>query len=192
MSKIPTISRGVSAAKSAFIKLSGRERLLIAASVSVALFMVTFQTIESAMEAFSAQEIEIARVRTDRDSLTVLLSRFDRLAEKKRAIESRYEQLEIKEGVFSYLERLVKEKANVGPGRYKITSHKERPFGGNFEQVPFTIKFDTASMPDLVAFLTEIVQGEQPLILTSMELSKNLAGSSLSVEVSVSTIRKVA
>lgn len=174
-----------------FTKLSQREKVIVVAAALIGIVFGIHALYEPIQIAFEEQSVQLAKIETDKKTVEIVLDRYQKLVQKKRALESRYQEFEIKEGVLSYLERLVKEKGKVPDGKYKITSNKEREFGGSYEQAPFTIKFDTASMPDLVEFLNEVVQGAQPLILTRIDLTKSPVTSLLTVEVDVSTIRKV-
>ncbi len=174
-----------------FTKLSQREKVIVVAAALIGLVFGAHSLYEPIQIAFEEQSVQLAKIETDKKTVEIVLDRYQKLVQKKRALESRYQEFEIKEGVLSYLERLVKEKGKVPDGKYKITSNKEREFGGSYEQAPFTIKFDTASMPDLIEFLNEVVQGAQPLILTRIDLTKSPVTSLLTVEVDVSTIRKV-
>ena len=174
-----------------FTKLSQREKVIVVAATLIGVVLGIHALYEPIQIAFEEQSVQLAKIETDKKTVEIVLDRYQKLVQKKRALESRYQEFEIKEGVLSYLERLVKEKGKVPDGKYKITSNKEREFGGSYEQAPFTIKFDTASMPDLIEFLNEVVQGAQPLILTRIDLTKSPVTSLLTVEVDVSTIRKV-
>lgn len=174
-----------------FTKLSQREKVIVVVAALIGIVFGVHALYEPIQIAFEEQRVQLAKIETDKKTVEIVLDRYQKLVQKKRALESRYQEFEIKEGVLSYLERLVKEKGKVPDGKYKITSNKEREFGGSYEQAPFTIKFDTASMPDLVEFLNEVVQGAQPLILTRIDLTKSPVTSLLTVEVDVSTIRKV-
>ena len=186
----PRVKKALQQAQLAYTRLTLRERGIIWLCVVVIIGLGAYSAGGGIYGAFTEQLAERERVERDYRSVLVLVERYSKLDKRRLEIEARYQKFEVKEGVLSYLERLVKEKGNVQAGRFKITSGKEREFGGNYVQSPFRIKLDTTNLNELVAFLKELTDGSQPLILTELDIQKNLVSNQLSVELDVSSMRQ--
>ena len=172
-------------------KLSLRERVFLVACVLVVGGIGMYEFIITPFSAaLEAQSAKMEGVQRSVGTLKVLLDRHHRLQEKRQAIEEQYREVEIKEGVRAHLESLVKSKAGIASG-YVIKSVRDQPFGMNYGQETFLVKFETVNFPATVDFLEEIVYGKRPLILTRLDLKKGRNAENVAVEVDVSSIKKL-
>ena len=172
-------------------RLSFRERMLVVVAALAVLSLLLYKVAFTLQEKMAAQKAEIEALDLSRTEVIDSLSRYSTLRARRLAIEEQYKGVEIKEGVRSHLERLLKEKAGVPSDKITIKDLPVNEFGGNYELAPFSVKFVASSMQGLVAFLVEIVHGTRPLVLTELELKKGRVGDRMEVSVEVSSIRKV-
>ncbi len=184
---IPALKRRL---REELTKLSGRERGLIAGAIVAILFLVVWQSYEKVRSVFKNQSLKIEAARQDLGDIRERFQRFSALHAKRKAIEEQYKEVEIKDGVRSHLEELLKSKAGVSSG-YNIRELTAVEFGGNYEQAPFSLKFTVGSLEGLVDFLKELVQGAHPLVVTELEIKREPIGDKLKVSVDVSSIRRV-
>lgn len=171
-------------------RFSPRERNLVLAAFATVVLIGTYLVYEPVAEAFSSQAIAIADAEQSVKRLSLELERYGKFESRRREIENRYKEVEIKEGAFSYLETLLREKAGVNAG-FNIKDTPGRAFGGDFEQVTFLVKFSTTDYERLLQFLKELVYGARPLILGKLDVQMNRRQTALDVDLEVSTIRRI-
>jgi len=180
-------------------KLSGRERALIVLSLVAVAGYILFTCYASIKQKFVEQAAEIQRVEDLRREVLGnsegtrepgTLARYLELRTRKSALEAQFKEVEIKEGVRSHLEAALRSKAKVTE-RYDIKDAPTKEFGADYELAPFTVKFTAVSMQGAVDFLSELVQGRHPLVLTELDLRKGRGGEKLDVTSEVLSIRKV-
>ena len=172
-------------------RLSNRERLVVSVAILVVGLIVIYQFYQPIRVAFLEQNQRLELAEADIQKTGQLIDQYRKLKSKRDGIEERYKKVEIKEGELSYLEGVVKRKAGVEPGNYTIKDGAVREFGGSYEQAPFLIKFTTTSLSNLVDFLSEVVHGLHPLLLSKIDISKSRAMDRLDIEVEVNSIRRV-
>ena len=83
---------------------------------------------------------------------------------------------------------VLKEEAEVKPGKYSIKPGAQRKLGSNYEQSPFSIRFTTTKLSKIVALLEELTQGQSSLLLTKLDISKSRRADKLTVNINVSSI----
>ncbi len=180
-------------------KMSLRERLLIIATfLGIAAFLLYL--IASATRAkFADQSAEIQRVESLRTEVmgssdvgreAGTIARYLELRARIAALEAQFKEVEVKEGVRSYLENLLRTKAGVSD-RYEIKDAPTKEFGSDYELAPFTVRFTAVTMQGAIDFLRELVTGPHPLILTELDLRKGRVGDKLDVTADLLSIRKV-
>jgi hypothetical protein len=172
-------------------KLSLREKLLcFAAFIAVASFVVSW-SVENVRQRFEVQSLEIESSQRAVQEVAKGLVLYAQLSEKKRAIEERYKQIEIAEGVRSHIEELLKTRGGITSG-YTIREQPTTSFGGNYELAPYSIRFSSTSVSNVITFLGELVHGPKPLILTDLEIKRTRIGDRLDININVNTIRRIA
>ncbi len=187
--KIERFSKYLEAALQKFATLSERERLLIIGSAAVIFSLAATQLIASSISLFETQSRSITLAEEDIRTLPTVLERYTRLRARRDAIETQYRQVAMKEGALSYIEELIKSKLKLVRPNFDIKDPAARPFGGQFEQLPYILKLSTTDIDALVDFLKEIVEGAKPLILSRLELQRRAGSERLEVEMDISSIR---
>ena len=181
------LTKAISATTAWFNNLSSRERLVVIVAPILLLAVFVPRIFENISLAFSRQSRAVIDAERDRKQVLLTLSRYASLKARREAIEREYKEVEIKEGVLSYLESLIKSKAGVTHDLLK-----ELPVvkvGTNYEQAPFAVRFSIGNMNALVAFLDELVAGAHPLMLKKLDLKK-ASPDKLSVDLEVVSIRE--
>lgn len=173
------------------LALSRREQLLVALAAVVAVVMGLYSIYEPIRDAFDHQAVELAEAKTRSGSVARTLEQYLKLKARRDTIEGVYRKVEFEEGALSYLDNIIQTKARIPSGQFKILDNPARPFGGNYEQSTFGVRFSTSNLEALVDFLTEVVRGTRPLILGRLSLQKSRLGDRIEVEVDVSSLRKV-
>ena len=171
-------------------KFSRREHAMIAGAALVLVFTLCYLVYEPIQDAFDAQAVALAEAQGRTRTIGGTLEGYLKLKARRDLIESRYREVEFKEGALSHIENLIRTKALVTSG-YTIKDNTPRPFGGSYEQVPYSVRFQISSLSALLDFLKEVVHGPRPLILSRLELQKSRIGDRLDVDLDVSSLRKI-
>ena len=170
-------------------KLSPREKGLLAVAVFVGFIMLSYKVVTDIKTAFAEQTAAIEALNQSQAEVIQNLGRFTVLNARKTQIETDYAKVEIQEGARSYLENLVRTKALVSTG-YTIKDMPVSEFGGDFELAPFSIKFTANTLQALTDFLTEIVHGQHPVVLTELDFRKARGGERMEVSLDISSIKR--
>jgi hypothetical protein len=85
----------------------------------------------------------------------------------------------------SYLEGLLKERAQAA-GSYEVTPRQGIQLGGKYTHKFFLVKFKTSSYENLVDFLKALTGGKQPMLISQINLDKQVSGETLNVQLEVS------
>ena len=188
--KLLSIDKFLGKIRPLIAKLSSSEKRLIGLAVTVMCGLALYSVFTPVSEAFARQRAELEALIKAEEGVLPHLERYQKLSAKKQGVEQRYKELEFKEGEVSFLEKLVQERAKIAFGKYTIRPGKEQPFGKSFKLLQFSVKFDTTSLETLIAFLSELVQGERPLIISRLDIKKNAVTNVLAVDLDVRSIRQ--
>lgn len=171
-------------------KLSVREKVIIGVAallVSIALVSKSYDWVSN---RFSDQIAELEQAEKDLQAAAVMLQKHAKLRGRRDQIEAMYKEIEIKEGGLSLLERLLRTRASVTSG-FTIKDGQIRQFGGNYEQAPFSVKFPITNLSNLVAFLDEVINGPQRMVLTRLDIRKGRGTDRLEVDMDVTSFRRI-
>lgn len=170
-----------------YTTLSGRERSLIFASLAVIIPLSVYSMIYKPVnQKFHDQQLILTKMEQDLKAIPHILDRYTRFNQKKDEIEAEFKEVDISEGEKTFLENILTGK--VEPG-FQITPATTTPFGGNYEQASFAIKFTTTSLQNVVDVLTAISTGKKRMLLTTVTISKPRTGDKLEVQLNASSIR---
>lgn len=171
-------------------KLTSREHLIISCAIVTLILMATYKIYEPIQAAFTNQNTQLAQVESQAKTVGPMLERYAKLKSRRDAIEREYKEVEFKEGELAHLEILVKNKAGVSSG-FTIKDNPAKEFGGNYEQTPFSVKFNTSDLPSLIDFLKEVTQGARPMILSKLDIQRSRFADRLEIEADISSIKRV-
>jgi hypothetical protein len=183
MALFPTIN---SAIANFMEKRSPRERLLVVGGLAAFLVVVVGPAVVSpAIEAFEAQSKEIEELDKTYRITPDILARYGRLVARRKEVESFYDKVDLASNPLSYLEQLLRDQAKAADG-YSVTPRDGTPLGTRYLHKIFSVSFQTVSMDDLARFFKTLTEGEQPMLVTQVQLDKRTAGEVLRVQMEVS------
>lgn len=172
-----------------FSSLTPREKVLTLTAGAIALLFLLSSLYSPLAEAFDNQTVQFASAKDSLRETPRLLRDYLRLTRKRDAIEKRYKEVSFPEGALAHLEKLLIEKGKIAQGQFNITE-KTQPFGPEYEQEVYTIKFRTTSLSQLVDLLKELTRGDKPLLLSRLDMTKSFSGDRLDIDLDVSSLRK--
>lgn len=177
--------------KSSYNALSKRERVLLVLGVvgvvGIAFYLYGILTV---LELFSSQSKRMADVKQALDVTPDMLARYGKLLGRRKEIESFYDKINLKEAPLTHIENLLKTKANATPGSYTVQPRAFPDFAGKYEHTGFIIKFTSSNLDSLVTFLRELTKGQQPMLLTQINIERQISSNTLSVTVEVSGFQR--
>lgn len=177
--------------RTTWVKLSGRERGIVVAGILVLIFIVVHVVVYTPIkERFVQQQRKQAEIHRTIEVIPDMLGRYSLLLGRRREIEQFYEKLDLRKPALSHLEDLLRNVANVPSGSYTVTTRTQPDFAGKYKHESFLVRFDTSSMENLAAFLRNVVQGQQPMLLSQITIERKMSADALSVQVEVSSFKK--
>lgn len=173
--------------KTAYMKLSMRERVLAGVAVGVLLTMTTYSMVISpTVAAFKEQSTKLKELDQIYDVAPDILTRYAKLVARRKEIEGFYEKVDLKTDPLTYLERLLKESAQVPAGGYSVTPRDGVPLGEKYAHKIYAVKFEIGNLQNLAKFLKELTSGKQPMLLSQINLDKRPTQEVLNVTLEVS------
>jgi type II secretory pathway component PulM len=167
-------------------KRTPREKIVAGlASLFLGVTIVYPMVIEPVLAAFSEQNSKIDSLQRTYSITPEALERYSKLVLRRREIESFYSQADLSADPLSYLEGLLKERAQAA-GSYEVTPRQGIQLGGKYTHKFFLVKFKTSSYENLVDFLKALTGGKQPMLISQINLDKQAASETLNVQLEVS------
>jgi hypothetical protein len=160
------------------------------AGVFLGITVVYPTCIEPIVAAFAEQSSRIESLQNTYSVTPDILDRYSKLVVRRKEIDSFYSQADLSADPLSYLEGLLKETAQAA-GSYEVTPRQGMQLGGKYSHKFFLVKFKTASYENLVSFLRALTSGKQPMLISQINLDKQGAGDSLSVQLEVSGFESI-
>lgn len=173
-----------------FRNLTIREKQGIALMAGFVLFVVIYVLAQNVSSTFASIDQELSAANEELTQVSTLLAQYSKVKTQRDTIENEFRSVEFKEGELTYLEDLIRHKLNLNGG-FSITPKSTSRFGANYEQHLFTVKFTINDLKLVMEFLTEIVSGSQPLLLTRLDIRVTRNGESLDIDMDVSSIKEV-
>lgn len=171
-------------------KLNRRERTFAVLAILVIVVMVGSSAIEPIQKIFSAQSAILKKSQDELALVPTQLERYIKLDLRQSEIEKKYQSVEFKTGVFSYMESLISSTTGVTSSKdYSIKPLPPSDFGGSYIQEPWRIEVHVTAFDKAVEFVKEIARGKHPLVLTRMNFKKSPNNSRLTVQVDVSNFK---
>jgi hypothetical protein len=163
---------------------------LVALVLLTAMGVYSF-VIEPTAAAFERQAAAFKDLSNTASVAPSILGRYAKLAARRKELEQFYEKVDIKANPLSHLERLLRDVANVAPGAYNVSPREGVQLGGKYAHKIFLVKFETTSLGSLTAFLKALTTGQQPMLISQINLEKRPTNDALNVQLEVSGFEAV-
>jgi hypothetical protein len=169
-----------------------RERALIGVGlVALFVFGIAPAGVSPVVDAFSAQEQAIENLEKTYKITPDILARYAKLVARRKEVESFYDKVDLSANPLSYLEQLLRDQAKASDG-YSVTPRDGAPLGSRYTHKIFSVSFQTVSLEHLSQFLKSVTSGDQPMLVTQIQMDKRTAGEVLRVQMEVSAFEPVA
>lgn len=169
--------------------LNAREKGLVGFVIVGALVWALVSTAQSIDGYFESQTIQLAKLREWEKFLPVRIVTYQSLRKRRQEIEERFKSSDAQTAIPTYLESVFSEKIGTRGSNLAISNQPQAPLGEGYIQTPFSVRFQVTDVQPLVAFLTELNHGKQPLIVSEIEMAKTYAGDRVEVSLKVSGVR---
>jgi hypothetical protein len=176
------------ATRAYFLRLSLREQIAVVIAVTFVLIFGIVKISLPIKEHFVTQTARLEQLRSDLAAVPQVFRQYFRLISTKRQIEERYQQVRRTEGVLSHLERIVREKTQLSQGLFTISELPVQSFGGSYENHAFSVRLRSVGVKETVDLLNEVVNGDEPYLLTRLEIDRRYRSDKLEVTLEVSSI----
>lgn len=186
------VTKSLDTVKNWFTGITRREQAIVVSGI-IALFVILVQitVIDPVFAFLEQQQVELEETRKEMNALPNVLARYQRLVQRRKNIEELYKAIEMSEGAFAHLEKLIKEKAGIPAASFDIKEGLPIKFGMDYEQLPYTISFKITDYNRLIDFLEEIVNGSKPLVISTLDMQKSRLGDHIRVSMQVNSVRRV-
>lgn len=173
-------------------KRTGREKGIFVVALVLILVVFVYPTfIEPVFAAFREQSTQLARVRKAFEETPKSLERYAKLLSRRKDIDAFYSKADISAEPLSYIEGLLRTIAQAAPGSYNVSPKEGIPLAGKYTHRFIDVSFQTTSYENLVAFLKELTNGKQPMLISRIDLVKSPGSEILSVKLDVSGFEPV-
>jgi hypothetical protein len=169
-----------------------REKLI--SSVAISFISVTLGyplLVAPVFGAFSAQSRELSELKNTYAVTPKILERYATLVARRKDIDEFYSKADLSAEPLAYLEGLLKDTAKAS-GNYNVTPREGVQLGGKYSHKFFMVNFQTGSYENLVAFLTALTSGKQPMLISQINLDKRGGSEALNVQLEVSGFESLA
>lgn len=158
--------------KQKFLNLSAREQFLVFATVAICLIYVLNFALENISNLNTVQKERLNVAERDLNAMPNVVERHMALKLRQKSAEKEFENIKLSDGALAHIENLIKDVAGIPQG-YLIKDKAPQKFSEKYQQLPFQVTFNTTDFERLINFLMELENGEKPLILSSLNLTKS-------------------
>ncbi len=168
-----------------FYELSQREKFFVILAASILIFMGIYTVAEDIVTKFDDQAKKLAAVEESIKDISPLIAGYEKLRNQQVAIEERFKGAKPNFAVRSYLETLLKEKADI-TSRVSINTGTPDDFGDSLKRTLVKLRFSADEPKQLTNFLKALQNGSHPLLLSEININK--LGRRLDVSAEVQSI----
>lgn len=158
--------------KQKFLNLSSREQVMVLGTLALCLFYILNFAFNNVTKLSQKQEERLKIAERDLNAMPNVVERHMSLKFRQKAAEKEFENIKLSDGALAHLENLIQEVAGISDG-YLIKDKAPQKFSDKYQQLPFQVTFNTTDFEKLIDFLMELENGEKPLILSSLNLTKS-------------------
>jgi hypothetical protein len=135
--------------------------------------------------AFSAQSKALSELKNTYAVTPKILERYAVLVSRRKDIDAFYSKADLSTEPLAYLEGLLKDVAKAS-SNYNVTPREGVQLGSKYAHKFFVVNFQTASYENLVAFLSALTSGKQPMLISQINLDQRGGNEALNVQLEVS------
>ena len=189
-SLLSRIGIGIARAADLFKERSGREKALILVSVAFVLLFFAAKLNDSIQAAFAEQEQRLEKISEEIRGASGMLKDYAAKRARVREFENQFSD-ENPEGIMGYLESLLTAKTGLslsaghGSG-YKIMERPPMLLVGTYNLYQYDIILWTSEFPKFIDFLQGVLEGDRPLIVSGLKLTRQ--GARMQAEIQISRI----
>ncbi len=178
--------------KKIWLERNPRERVLLSGLGVVAAVMILWPAvIQPVISAFDRQSKELEDVTLTYTAAPDILARYSKLMNRRKELEKFYSGVDVAADPLSYLERLLRDTAKAS-GTYNVTPREGTQLGGKYAHKLFMVNFQSGSLENVAAFLKELTDGTQPMLISQINLDRRPTTSTLNVQLEVSGFESIA
>jgi hypothetical protein len=192
--KAPTLlDRATTIATDWYSSLEQRERYLFIGMSAFLLSMVVYLVGEQVVAVGTKRMESSAHLDADVAALPGELDRFIKLQQRQARTEEYFKSIVADDrNIEGYLETLIKDKTGITNIReFTIEQQAPSSFAGTYTRVPRRVRFSITQFNSLIDFLSEVVKGKQPLLLSTLKLERDRRGDRIAVELVIDSIQRV-
>lgn len=173
-----------------FNKLSGQEKGLILLLVVLCIFIIGHNIYDNINSIFQEKEKEYIEIEKWRNALPYRIISYLQLNAKKSALENEYNSMQGSNDVRADLEDTLK-KQNGVQSNFSIKALSSEKFADIYEQTPYNVVFSISDYQGLINILKELQEGDKPLIIKTIDITKSQGGRFLSVKLDLIGLRRI-
>jgi hypothetical protein len=173
-----------------FSKLSSRERILVLLTGVSLLFTASFLLYQTLEESIAeTRRKSIVRTR-DLKELGRLANRYNDLKVRLERLQTTFSAAQLSfEEVTKKIDVIVQQ--SIGSNTYELKRGRTpEQIGFEYEKQQFTLKVESLGLPQLVQLLYKLEQGDNPLFLGKVDISKSTRDDSFAATLEIFSVRK--
>jgi hypothetical protein len=171
-----------------FLSLNQRERVIVGITIAALGAYAVWLPIELGVQFFHDRDQLVVTRTRDYNQIGTYLERYTQLDRRFSKLQSTFKESEMTfEEVTSELDKIIKNA--VGNIEYDLEKARNpSDMGLDFSKQEFTVKIKSLNLPQLVALLYNLEQGETPLFLGGVDISKSKRGEELTASLEIFSI----
>ena len=148
------------------------------------------QAVTSFQEYVDTNELLVIKRTSELESIGKSLKRYQTLRNRRETLQATFAQSQMTyEQVVNQLSKLVRD--TIGNDNFELKkSRTPAPFGLDFQKQEFTLSIKAISMEQLVKILYQIEQGERPLFLSKVDITRLIQAGDYSASLEIYSINK--
>ena len=173
-----------------FAALSQRERVILSAVALLGVIYSAQQVTLSFQEYVDTNSLLVSKRTAEYESIAKTLKRYQSLKRRRETLQATFAASQMTyEQVVNQLSKLVRD--TIGNDNFELKkSRSPAPFGLDFQKQEFTLSIKAISMEQLVKILYQIEQGERPLFLSKVDITRLLQAGDYSANLEIYSINK--
>ena len=175
--------------RSIFLKLNGREQLLVSITAIAVVFTVFYLGVDFVFSTIKEDQ-RILTVRTNQlNNVVSVAARFKQLDHRMDKLKESFAKSEMSfEQVTTQLDKIVRE--SIGSDNYELKKGRTpTALGFDFEKQQFSLNINSISLEQTVKLLYNLENSKSPLLLGKVDFRK-FSGDKFVVNVEIFSIRK--